>query len=161
MVTKKLEQAIESRKSGSTDDALKLLGDLLKAHPENPDVHYQMPWTYDSMGKESEAVPFYETAISLGLVNDREGAMLGLGSTYRCLGEYEKSLALFERAIQEFPNNKALKVFQALGFYNVKQFNKSVSELLLILLDTTNDKKIKSYDRALRFYSDKLDETWK
>lgn len=161
MDTKKLEQAIECRKSGNTDDALKLLGDLLKAYPQNPDANYQMAWTYDSMGKESEAVPFYEKAISLGLVNDREGAMLGLGSTYRCLGQYEKSLELFGRATQEFPNNKALKVFQALSLYNAKQFNKSVSELLLLLLDTTNDKEIKSYDRALRFYSDKLDETWK
>lgn len=156
-----IENAIKLRECGKPEEALALLNKLLLDNPENPDLHYQIAWSYDLMGKESEAVNFYEKAISLGLVNDREGAMLGLGSTYRCLGQYEKSLEIFDRATIEFPNNKALRVFQALSFYNVKQFNKSVSELLLLLLDTTNDKEIKSYDRALRFYSDKLDEVWK
>jgi tetratricopeptide (TPR) repeat protein len=87
--------------------------------------------------------------------------MLGLGSTYRCLGEYQKSLKIFDQAIKEFPDDRSLKVFRAITHYNLGKTEDSVGELLIQLVDTTNDPSIKSYEKALRFYSDKLNETWK
>lgn len=155
-----LDKAIELRKNNKHDEAFKILELLLKSSPEDPDVNYQMAWTFDSLGKESEAAPFYEKAIANGLVTDRDGAMLGLGSTYRCLGEYEKSIQMLDKAISEFPENRALKVFRALTLFNLDDSESAVGQLLLQLLDTTNDSSIKSYERALRFYSDKLRETW-
>lgn len=156
-----LEKVIQFRKENKPEKALDLLNELLKTYPENPDVNYQMAWTCDFMGKESDAVQYYEKAISNGLIENLSGAMLGLGSTYRCLGEYEKSLNLFDRAVREFPENRALKIFRALTLYNLGKAEESVSQLLLQLLDTTSDTSIKSYEKALRFYSDKLNETWK
>lgn len=156
----KLSEAIGKRKNGQPEEALGILRTLLQSHPNDPDVNYQMAWTCDFMGKEADAVPFYEKAISNGLIDDRAGAMLGLGSTYRCLGEYEKSLKVFNQAVEEFPENRGLKVFRALTLYNLGKAEESVSNLLIQLLDTTSDGSIKSYDRALRFYSDKLNDTW-
>lgn len=157
----KLKKAIELRTENKPDQALTILAELLKSHPNDPDVNYQMAWTCDFMGKESEAAPYYEIAIANGLAgSDRQGAMLGLGSTCRCLGEYEKSLRVFNQAVAEFPEDRSLKVFRALTLYNLGQAEESVSELLVQLLDTTNDSSIKSYEGALRFYSDKLNETW-
>jgi tetratricopeptide (TPR) repeat protein len=155
-----LDKAIELRNEKKPDEAIKLLELLLRSHPENPDINYQMAWTFDSIGKEADAAPFYEKAIANGLVTDREGAMLGLGSTYRCLGDYKKSLRMFDMAISEFPENRALKVFRALTLFNLNDSESAVGQLLLQLLDTTSDSSIKSYERALRFYSDKLRETW-
>lgn len=87
----KLLKAIQLRKDNKPDQALTLLAELLKSNPDDPNVNYQMAWTCDFMGKESEAVPFYEKAISNGLSGeDRKGAMLGLGSTYRCFGPYRR-----------------------------------------------------------------------
>lgn len=157
----KLSEAIELRKNDKPEEAIKILKSLLQLNSNDPDINYQMAWTCDFMGKESEAAPYYETAIANGLVEDREGAMLGLGSTYRCLGEYEKSLRVFDQGIAEFPENRSLKVFRALTLYNLGKSEESVSQLLIQLLDTTNDDSIQSYERALRFYSDKLNETWK
>lgn len=157
----KLEEAINLRKNNKPEEALRILGELLQARPDDPDFNYQMAWTCDFMGKEAEAAPYYERAISNGLSEDREGAMLGLGSTYRCLGEYENSLRVLDQAVSEFPDSRALKVFRALTLYNLGRTNESVGGLLVQLLDTTSDSSIKSYDKALRFYSDKLDETWK
>jgi tetratricopeptide (TPR) repeat protein len=158
----KLLKAIQLRKDGKADQAIIILTELLKASPNDPTINYQVAWTCDSMGKESEAVPFYEKAISNGLSGeDRRGAMLGLGSTYRSLGEYEKSLKVFDQAISEFPEDRALKVFRSLTLYNLGNFEESVSQILIQLLDTTSDASIKSYERALRFYSDKLGDTWK
>lgn len=156
-----LAEAIELRKKHKPEEALGILVNLHQSNPDDPDINYQIAWTFDFMGKETEAVPYYEKAITNGLDDGREGAMLGLGSTYRCLGEYEKSLKMFDQAVSEFPSNRALKVFRAITLYNLGRGNESVGQLLIQLLDSTNDDDIKSYDRALRFYSDKLDEIWK
>lgn len=157
----KLNEAIELRKNKQPEEALKILHSLLETHPEDPDVNYHMAWTCDMMGNESAAAPFYEKALANGLTEDRDGAFLGLGSTYRCLGEYEKSIKIFDQAVREFPNDRSLKVFRALTLYNLGKAEESVGELLLQLLETTADQGIKSYDKALRFYSDKLNQTWK
>lgn len=157
----KLAEVVALRKSNKGEEALLILKDLLSIHPNDPDVYCQMAFTCDSMGKESEAAPFYEQALTNGLVDDRNGAFLGLGSTYRCLGEYEKSLKTFDQAIAEFPNERASKVFRALTLFNLGRVEESVGDLLIQLLDTTADASIKSYEGALRFYSDKLNETWK
>lgn len=154
--------AIQLRNENKPDQALALFGELLKSYPEDPTINYQMAWTCDIMGKESEAVPFYETAISKGLSGeDRKGAMLGLGSTYRCLGEYQKSLKVFDQAIVEFPKERALKVFRALTIHNLGKSAEAIGELLIQLLDTTGDNSIRSYDKALRYYSGTLSEVWK
>jgi tetratricopeptide (TPR) repeat protein len=160
-IKKKLSEAIALRKNKKGEEALTVLKDLLRLHPHDPDINYQMAWTCDFLGKESEAAPFYECALANGLVDDRKGAFLGLGSTYRCLGEYEKSLKIFNQAIAEFPNERALIVFRSLTLFNLNRVEESVGDLLIQLLDTTNDNSIKSYDGALRFYSDKLHQTWK
>lgn len=157
----KLEKAIQLRKANKPEEAMVLLNEILQIYPSDPDVNYQMAWTCDFMGKESEAVQYYEKAISNGLIEDRSGAILGLGSTYRCLGEYEKSLMMLDQGIQEFPENRVLKVFRALTLYNLGKPEESVNQLLIQLIDTTSDASIKSYDKALRFYSDKLNQTWK
>ncbi len=156
-----LEKAIELRKEDKCEEALIIIGELLKTHPHDPDINYQMAWTFDRLGKESEAAPFYEAALSNGLITDRQGAYLGLGSTYRCLGEYKKSLRTLDKAILEFPEDRALKVFRALTNYNLGSSEASVQELLVQLIETTSDPSIKMYERALQFYSDKLNETWK
>ena len=158
----KLNEVVDLRKNNRADEAINILTELLKSHPEDPNVNYQMAWTCDFMGKESEAAPYYEKAIANGLTGgDRQGAMLGLGSTYRCLAQYEKSLKVFNQAIIEFPEDRSFKVFRALTLYNLGQAEESVSALLVQLLDTTTDASIKAYEKALRFYSDKLNETWK
>lgn len=156
----KLAEVAALRTSKNNEAALEILETLLQSHPDDPDINYQMAWTCDAMGKESDAAPYYEKAIAKGLATDRVGAMLGLGSTYRCLGQYEKSLRAFDQAILEFPHDRALKVFRALTLYNLGRPEESVSQLLVQLLDTTSDNSIRSYDRALRFYSDKLNEVW-
>jgi tetratricopeptide (TPR) repeat protein len=157
----KIEVAIVARKEGRGEEALALFGELLKTSPQDPILHYQMAWTHDSLGQESQAVSYYERALEYGLKGeDLRGALLGLGSTYRCLGEYVKSKAIFDQAIEQFPADRSFVVFRSLTQYNLGFHKEAVGDLLLQLLDTTADSQIKMYDRALRFYADKLDQTW-
>ena len=157
-----LEKAIQLRKDNKPEEALSLLKELDLNYPKNPEVNYQIAWTCDFMGKEKEAVPYYKNAIEFGLKGDElKGAYLRLGSTLRCPGEYKDSLNVFNEALTKFPNERPLKVFKALTLYNLEDYQSSIHELLTQLLDTTSDENIKVYEKALRFYSDKLNDTWR
>lgn len=158
----KIDIAIGLRKGGKSEQALEVLLPLLKEHTRDPLLNYQIAWTYDFLGREREAVSHYEIALSDGLSGeDRRGALLGLGSTYRCLGSYDKSLAIFDKAIAEYPEFRAFKVFRALTLHNLGRFTDSTSQLLIELIETTSDSSIKSYSSALSFYSNKLNQVWK
>jgi tetratricopeptide (TPR) repeat protein len=158
---KQLEQAILLRNEGKIEKSNELLVDLVMKFPEDASINFQCAWSFDVLGLEVEAVPYYEKAIELGLdVEDEKGAFLGLGSTYRTLGKYQKSKRILETAIERYPKNNALKTFYAMTLYNVGEHSKAMEILLTCLADTTNDKEISSYKRAIEYYADKLDEIW-
>lgn len=154
-----LQQVQKLRSEGSFEKTMEYLRTLLNQRPDDPLVHYQIAWTHDALGKEADAVPAYEKAISLGLTGkDLEGALLGLGSTYRCLGDYPNSERILKKAISLFPENSALKCFFALTQYNLKNASGAIEILLKELVRTTSDEEIKKYAPAFLFYADKLDE---
>ncbi|UCZ55110.1 tetratricopeptide repeat protein [Bacillus shivajii] len=157
-----LDRAIDLRKSGNHKGSNELLMKLVSEFPNDASINYQCAWSFDILGEEAKAVPYYESAIKLGLPpKDLEGALLGLGSTYRTLGEYDKSRNTFLKGIELFPNNKAIQVFYSMTLYNLNDHSKAMELLLKCLIDTTNDAEIFSYKKAIHFYSDKLDEIWK
>jgi len=159
---KDLEIAIELRKNGNYEESNELMIKLVKKYPKDAFMHYQCAWSFDVLGEESKAVPYYEKAIDLGLSGaELEGALLGLGSTYRTLGEYEKSQNIFLKGIELFPNNKALQVFYSMTLYNLNAHSAAMEILLTCLVETTKDQEILKYRKALEFYADKLDKIWK
>ena len=85
---------------------------------------------------------------------------MGLGSSYRALGEYEKSKAVFEKGTALFPDNRAIQVFFAMTLYNLQEHRRAMELLLRCLLDTTGDDAILGYKKAIAFYAERLDETW-
>jgi tetratricopeptide (TPR) repeat protein len=151
MTTKKigLKKATTFRKNGHLKRSLSSLQKLIKSYPTDPDVNYQLAWAFDILGRESSAAQFYEKALALGLKKDRVGALLGLGSTYRHLGQYKKSLKILDQGIAEFPCYRALQVFRALTLAKLNKDNEVAKTLLTQLLETTNDSSIKLYKRAL------------
>lgn len=156
-----LENAISLRKEGNYKASNEILIKLVKGFPENAPINYQCAWSFDLLGEETKAVPYYEKAIHLGLSKEElEGAYIGLGSTYRTLGEYEKSKNVFLKAMEAYPANRAIKTFYAMTLYNLNESNRAMELLLKCLIETTNDPGILDYKNALTFYSDKLDQTW-
>ena len=157
-----LKEALELRRRGSHKESNEVLIKLVEQYPNNASINYQCAWSYDLMGEEAIAVPYYEDAIRLGLPKEElEGAFLGLGSTYRTLGEYEKSKKVLQQGIEKFPNNGALQVFYSMTLYNLNEHSQAMEILIKTLLETTKDQNILNYKRAIEFYSDKLDEVWK
>lgn len=156
-----LNKAILLRSEGKLTESNEMLIAMAKDDPKSAEINYQCAWSFDVLGKEAEAVPYYENALQLGL-NDEDtlGATIGLGSTYRTLGRYKKSKAVFESGLARFPENNALKTFYAMTLYNVGEHVKAMEILLTCLVQTSNDHDIISYKRAIGFYADKLDKTW-
>jgi tetratricopeptide (TPR) repeat protein len=156
-----LHQAISYRGEGRHQESNELLTQLVDQYPDDPYMNYQCAWSYDLLGQERAAVPYYEKAVELGLSGENlEGAFIGLGSTYRALGEYEKSKSVFEKGMTVFPENKVIQVFYAMTLYNLGQYDKTMELLLKNLAETSTDQNIHAYREALLFYADKLDVTW-
>ena len=157
----RLASAIKLRESQKHQEARQLLLELHSEFPEDPQVNYQCAWIHDLLGFEKEAIPFYEKAIQTGLSDeDLKRALLGMGSTYRCIGEYQKSIETFQQARTLFPDSHEFNVFLGMAYYNIGNYSKAMEILLNSLADTSGDQGILRYQRAIRFYSDKLDQTW-
>lgn len=102
---KELERAVKLRKEGKLGESNEILINLTDEYPDNSIINYQCVCSFDVMGLEKQAVPYYEKSILIGLPDkDLQGAFLGLGSTYRTLGQYKKS--------------KFLYITVPVGFYN-------------------------------------------
>jgi tetratricopeptide (TPR) repeat protein len=153
-----IDEANRLRREGQEDASRRLLVQLAEFSSADASVQYECACAHDRMGMEREAVAFYEKAISLGLSGtDLAGAYLGLGSTYRNLGEYAKACEILARGCREFPADRALKVFLTMALYNSGEAKSAVSELLKVLVETTSDEGVKSYQHAILLYAEDLD----
>ena len=154
---KELEKAIDLRKDGYYEESNEILTNMVERFSDSSSINYQCAWSFDLLGEEAKAVPFYEKAIQLGLTSEElEGALIGLGSTYRTLGEYEKSKRVFLRGIEEFPENRAMKTFYSMTLYNLKEHSKAMELLLKCLIETTNDPEIINYKSIRNIINYKL-----
>ncbi len=160
-MSEELPRAIRLRKEGRAEEARAMLLELAAERPDDPQVQYQCAWVHDSLGREREAVPFYERAIAGGLSGrDLEGALVGLGSTYRSLGEYGRAVETLREGVARFPESRAMEVFLAMALYNVGEHREATESLLRILAETSADRGISAYKEAILFYAGRLDETW-
>ena len=156
-----LKDAIQLRTIGKYQEAETLFSQLLADNPNDALINYHFAWLYDNQGKEHEAVPHYVAAIDNGLSGEElRGALIGLGSTYRTLGEYQKSAEILQQGIDLFPDAKEFPIFMAMTQYNLGESKSAVSTLLTMLLKVTDDEDIQRFKRAIALYAEDLDQTW-
>ena len=145
-----------------------LLLELAAAYPDEADISYQAAIVHDNLGLERESIPFYLRTLEQGLsgpdsgtkLMKRERAFLGLGSTYRGLGEYQNAEETLRRGLKEFPESRALQVFLAMALYNTQQYREAMELALTNLMETTADESLQYYKRGVLYYATHLDETW-
>lgn len=168
MMREQLAEAIQLRETGRArqdeamlEQARTLLLNLNAAYPDDPEITFQTAVVHDNLGLERAAIPFYVRALEQGLSQaDLERALLGLGSTYRGLGEYQQAVETLRRGVSEFPHNRALQIFLAMALYNTEQYKEAMELVLTNLLETTSDEKLRYYQRPLEYYAAHLDEIW-
>src|SRR5690348_16481839 len=89
-----LAEFIALREAGRAEDARPRFVALAADYPNHAQVQYQAGWVHDLLGLESDAVPYYQRALALGLPEpDRAGLLLSLGSTYRNIGRHAEAVA--------------------------------------------------------------------
>jgi len=152
-----LKKVIELRKDGKIEQSIQLLLSLIKEDPENSVYHYELARGLDRVGSESEAIPYYERAIELGLPDEElEEAFVGLGTTYLYEGCYLKSQDLFERAMDQFPEKEQMKLFYGMALLNLNEHKEAMRFIIPTLVSTTSNKDILKHQSALIFLGGNL-----
>ncbi len=167
IMRERLTEAIQLRETGRAkqdqavlEQARTMLFELAAAYPNDAEITFQLAVVHDNLGLEHESVPLYLKALDQGLTGPNlERALLGLGSTYRGMGEYAKAEAALRRGVREFPDNRALQVFLAMTLYNTQHYKEAMELVLANLLETTSDEKLQYFKRPLMYYASHLDET--
>ncbi|MFG3252427.1 tetratricopeptide repeat protein [Streptomyces sp. NPDC048172] len=155
-----LAEAVRLRGAGERETARQRLLALSADRPEDAEIAYQTAWAHDVLGLEREAVPFYERALAAQdpplTDDDRRGALLGLGSTYRVLGAHERAVALLREAAGAYPEDGALRAFLAMALHNTGAHEEAMRLLLVLLADTSEDPSVREYRAALAHYATDL-----
>lgn len=153
-------EALRLRKQGELLLSNQQFLKMLESFPDDANLLYQSAWSYDLLGEERKAVSLYEKAIQKGLKEGLDGAYIGLGSTLRTLGEYEKSKAVLVEGINLFPDNGALVAFLTMTLYNLEEHELAMNHLLRLLVNTSRDESVTAYRGAIHFYREQLNKTW-
>lgn len=161
-IEKKVAEAVRLRESGDLDAARSLLTALLEAEGDGQQrINYQLAWTLDRMGLETEAIPYYERAIAAGLDgDDLRGALLGLGSTYRVTGRDAEAVRTLGAGVERFPDDGAMRSFYALALHSAGEHTRATQEFLRVILASSADPQIGRYRNALTEYMEHPDELW-
>jgi len=155
------EHARQLRAQGKHEEARQVLVALAALHPQDAALNYETACVHDSLGLESEAVPYYRAALSGDLPPEtRCSALVGLGSTYRTLGMFTESEQVLLTAKSEFPEAASVDVFLAMTHHNLGHSRQAVEALLRLLVKTSSDPGIQAYGRAISFYAQDIDRTW-
>ncbi|WP_431771460.1 tetratricopeptide repeat protein [Streptomyces cucumeris] len=156
-----LAEAVGLRTRGEHERARRELVALAAAYPDDVEIAYQTAWVHDLLGLEAEAVPYYERGLGgPGLSDeDRRGALLGLGSTFRVLGRYAEAVDTLRRGAEEYPDDGAFRTFLAMALYNTGDHHDAMRLLLTLLAETSDDPSVRRYRRAVAHYAQDLDET--
>lgn len=152
-----LDAIVGARHGGRVEGLLRRLEDLDTRHPNVAEIAYQIAWTSEVLGNDANALPHYEKAVALGLPpNEHSGALLGLGSTLRRLGQLERSREVLESGRIQFPQNREFEAFLALTLHDLGRHAEALRLALLLLVDTSEDIGITAYQRTLRYHAERL-----
>ena len=152
-----LDAIVGARAHGQSREVLPRLKSLDERHPNIPEINYQLAWTCDVLDRPADALPYYEKAIALGLApNELSGALIGLGSTLRTLGQLDRSAEVLSSAKLQFPDNPEFDAFLALTLHAQGKHADALRLALATLCATSEDPGLTAYQRAIRHAASQL-----
>ena len=152
-----LDAIVGARAHGQSKEILPRLKALDERHPNVAEINYQLAWTCEAVSRPADALPYYEKAIALGLPpNELSGALLGLGTTLRALGQPARAAEVLRTGKTQFPENREFDVFLALALHDLGEHTAALKLLIETLCDTTEDPGLTAYKRAIRYAAEKL-----
>ncbi len=157
--TETIARARQLRQQDQLEASQELLFQLMKQYPDDPLVLFEVGGSFDVLGQEADAIPYYQEAIEAGLSGaDLQECLVCLGSSQRVTGQFDEAVDTLEEAVAQFPDNNSGRVFLALAYYSQGEYEAATRLLLSLLLETTQDDDILAYSGALEYYKENLDE---
>jgi tetratricopeptide (TPR) repeat protein len=118
---------------------------LAAASPKDAELQYEAACVHDFLGREAHAVPFYLAALSGDLPHEQQrSAYLGLGSTYRALGQYAAAERTLREGLARFEDAAELKTFLAMTLHNLGRSKEGANCCLLYSLSHLPTRTFKS-----------------
>jgi Thioredoxin domain-containing protein len=155
------EQVRALRRAGKHEEACSLALSLTAASPQDAELQYEAACVHDYLGREAQAVPFYLAALAGKLPAEQQrSAYLGLGSTYRTLGQYEAAERTLSEGLARFADAAELKIFLAMVLHNLGRSKQAVELLLAVLAQSSADAHVQAYREAILFYAQDIERSW-
>ena len=149
------------RRAGDHEAARNLAAELAASAPDDCELQYEAACVHDYLGREAQAVPFYVAALAGRLPSEQmRSAYLGLGSTYRALGQYPAAADTLREGLTHFPDAAELKTFLAMALHNLGESKHAVELLLTVLAETSADEHIRGLREAIAFYAQDIERSW-
>jgi len=147
----RLRELFEARDRDRMQPTIDALRGVLAEHPDDPHVLYEVGGAYDTAGEEETAAGFYERALDAGLDGDTlRRCLLQYGSTLRNLGRFDESLAVLDRALEQFPESESVRVWHALSLHAAGRSDAAVAELMEVAVDGILTPDLQRYQAAIR-----------
>lgn len=151
----------------SAIESLRAAGDLAGAraravalaadHPADARAAMAAAYACDRIGREHEAIGYYERAWELGVpAAERPGFLVGFGSTLRNVGRADDAVARLAEATAEYPADAALRAFLALALHDAGHPALSLATMLEAALVAARTGGFGRYERALTEYQREL-----
>ncbi|NYJ74728.1 tetratricopeptide repeat protein [Allobranchiibius huperziae] len=123
---------------------------LARDFPDDGRVLYELAGTYDSAGREEEAVARYDEALARPLREPfHRRALIQKGSTLRHLGRLEESLAIFDQLAADWPDNPAVVAFRAFTLHDLGRDPEALRTALEHLIAASADPDVQRYPGSL------------
>lgn len=149
------------RSKGKHYEAKDLADTLLQENPNDADLNFKAARVNDYLGYTNHAISFYEIALKNSLNPEKvKDALLSLGSSYRALGDAQKSEKLLIDASIQFPHANDIKVFLAMAMYCSGKHQQAFELLLELLVATSADPSILQYKKSIKFYAQDIGRVW-
>ena len=130
---------------------------LHEGDPGDAVLNYEYAGTFDSAGREAEAVPLYEAALTLGLREPlRHRCLVQLASTLRNLGRHAEAVARIEEAAAAEPTSLGVAMFRAMIRHDAGEATAALADLLTLLAAESTDTDVARYRRSLTAYAGEL-----
>ena len=108
------QQAQNDDREAVFNEAASYFGNAAMMFPDSSDAYINQAYAYFSSGTPERSIQPFEMAIEKGDTN--EDTFVYLGDLYRQSEQYDKGIALMERARQIYPENENLQA-QLMNFY--------------------------------------------
>ena len=136
---------------GGKAEAVAYFAELRKRRPESARVHLQSAFVLDRLGREDEAVPLYERALSLGLRGtDARDAHVCSASSLRNVGRPQQGFDLLDSAKSRFEGDVVFELFFALLATEIGRPNEAIRTLVRSLFRESPAEDLGRYRHVLR-----------